>query len=95
MQHIIVLRLPATPTLGLNEPSTYLLVDIRPCRTNLTNTPLNVPCYREYRPAQVVDMTCVQCLVGRIKFLNGGLPTWAIIDRSSELNRAIWADETV
>lgn len=93
LQHIN--RLPAAPRLGLRDTTTYLLADIQPCKTNLNqiSTPSNMPCYREYSPPQVIDMTCVQCLVGRIQFLDDGIPTWAIVDRSTALNHAIWADE--
>lgn len=40
---------------------------------------------------QVIDITCVQCLVGRTPTVTNGRTEYAIIDRSGYLGGAIYA----
>jgi len=46
---------------------------------------LDMHFYRDVGVLDVVDITCLQCLVGRVK--DGA--RWAIIDRSGRLARAV------
>lgn len=40
---------------------------------------------------EITDITCIQCLVGRIRTLDK--KEWAIIDRSGNQARAVFIDE--
>lgn len=46
---------------------------------------------KEKESFDVVDITCVQCLVGRVI---AGKDNWAIIDRSGKLARAMYEEQT-
>lgn len=47
------------------------------------------PFSKEKDSLEVVDITCVQCLVGRVKYRKDN---WAIIDRSGKLARAMYRE---
>lgn len=84
---ILVVTLPSSPILGLTERTQYVLADIYTSKADI-NGPLGMKMYDSISTAQVVDMTCVQCLVGRVKALAmshsaRAKPIWAIIDRMS------------
>lgn len=88
LQHIIVVHLPAAQALHLDAPLTVLLADILTCKTDeiTANRPMDMPVYRQYGHATVVDLTCVQCLVGRVKLTTvNNTAIWAILDRSGSL----------
>lgn len=85
--------IPATPLLSLNEQTQFVLADVETCKANIDG-PLNIRLYKEMENLQVVDMTCIQSLVGRVKTMRDrGQPLWAIVDRNGELDGAIYADE--
>lgn len=92
LTHIIVVTLPAG-VLGLTEQTQFILADVETCRADIQG-PLDIRMYDTMSILQVVDMVCVQCLVGRVKVMKDqGKPIWAIIDRSGELDAAIYAEE--
>lgn len=62
LQIIIVVHIPATMDLGLDETQVLLAV-IQQCVVDATNT-LGWSFYTKMRLMEVVDMTCMQCLVG-------------------------------
>jgi hypothetical protein len=86
LQNILVVHLPATPQLALDSEATLILAGIRQCVVTATNS-MGMLFYAKMGPFEVVDMSCVMCLVGRIQ-TDG---RWAIIDRSSGLQRSYYA----
>jgi hypothetical protein len=78
LQHIFVIGLKASPALGLTEETTLILAAIRACADAKLNVENNVYYYSREGQLDIVDIECVQCLVGRVKDGN----SWAIIDRS-------------
>ncbi|KAJ7801429.1 hypothetical protein B0H14DRAFT_3783311 [Mycena olivaceomarginata] len=84
LQHIFVVTLRAAVELGLEEPETIILAAVTECEITAHND-LDMHYYRREHPVQIVEMTSIQCLVGRIKTTNGH--DWVIIDRSGSLAR--------
>jgi hypothetical protein len=84
LQHIFTVRLPHCRDLGLVTDTTVILAVIRNCKIEAVND-LDMHYYRDMGRLDVVDVTCLQCLVGRVKDNN----RWAIIDRSGNLVRAV------
>jgi hypothetical protein len=85
LEHIFVIKLPATADLKLTEPTTLILVSIRTCDVEAHNS-LDMHFYSKMGRTEVVDITSVQCVVGRVKTRN----SWAILDRSGGLARAYY-----
>ncbi|KAH6909680.1 hypothetical protein BKA70DRAFT_1474827 [Coprinopsis sp. MPI-PUGE-AT-0042] len=80
----------ASTTLGL-KGDTVILAAIRGCvLTNKTIPGLDVHFYANLGALEVVDITTIQALVGRVP---DGSHGWAIIDRSGNLARAIGAED--
>jgi hypothetical protein len=83
IQHIILVRLPATQDLQLNEPETVILASIKNCPIKRSND-LDMHYYQgEDGYTEIVDITSIQCLVGRIFDRDW----WTVIDRSGKLAR--------
>ncbi|KAI0087703.1 hypothetical protein BDY19DRAFT_892356 [Irpex rosettiformis] len=88
LMHVIAVDITAIPS--LNIPSTtFLFAIIRSCKVISRHPKLDIHYYTEFGPLEVVDMTTVQCIVGRV-YDRG---QWAIVDRSGCLNRAIYAED--
>ena len=93
LDHIYVVRIPQTPALDINNEETLILAEVRTCIPRYTND-LGMVYYEKVRSAEVVDMSCIQCLVGRIPIpREQGPQLWAVVDRSGGLSRAIYAEE--
>ena len=75
--------LPAVAELELDEPFKVVVVAIRKVKMSL-KTPLNIPYYSEMGGMEVVDISVIKCLVGRIEDRG----EWAIIDRTAGLAQA-------
>ncbi|KAG6837151.1 hypothetical protein H0H93_013741 [Arthromyces matolae] len=98
LQNIYLVRIPATcfQKLRLESPSETILIlaGIQTCR--LDNTPssllesLDIHFYTTLGGYDVVDITTIQSLVGRVK--SGGRQ-WAIIDRSGTLAQALYTGD--
>jgi hypothetical protein len=88
LENIVVVHLSSTAQLVLDSCSTLILAAIRQCEVNATNS-IGMPFYSKMGRFEVVDMTCVQCLIGRIKTDQ----QWAIIDRSDGLQQSHYAIE--
>jgi hypothetical protein len=67
-------------SLKLHKPVTVFLAAIKRCEIEAFNS-LGVKHYSKLGPLEIVDMACVQCVVGRIR----AGQRWAIIDRSGSL----------
>ncbi|THU85150.1 hypothetical protein K435DRAFT_686143 [Dendrothele bispora CBS 962.96] len=78
LQHIFVVDLPAASELGLEKQTTFILAGIEQ---------FNFSYYSKLAPLEVLDITCIQCLVGRVV---AGPSQWAIIDRSGTLERSYY-----
>ncbi|KAK1220171.1 hypothetical protein PQX77_017074 [Marasmius sp. AFHP31] len=90
LQHIFVVRFPATRALKHYNDETYILAYIHTCEGMTYENGLEMPYYTYLGGREVVDMGCVQCLVGRIKLSDGW---WAIVDRSGEIQRAYYTGD--
>jgi hypothetical protein len=96
LQHIYVIKFRefcAHGRLGVNCPSTIILASIKTC---VLDDPapqverLGIKYYSREGAVHVIDITSVQCVVGRIRDRN----RWAIIDRSGSLAQAFYVDGT-
>ncbi|KAJ7655446.1 hypothetical protein B0H17DRAFT_941344 [Mycena rosella] len=82
------------PELGIDSPTTYILAAIRTCLLAPADPQLldlDIHLYSKCGALDVIDITSIQSLVGRVKTGMGG--EWAIIDRSGSLARAVWAED--
>lgn len=76
---------PETPS----ESNVVLLAAIRTCKLEKDDSrmkDLNIHFYSSMGGLHFIDITTIQCLVGRVK---DGERGWAIIDRNGALSRAI------
>lgn len=79
LNHILILELPSAQTLNLDEPTTVIVAVIREVKATLKN---GIYYYKNIGVEEVVDMSALQCVVGRIRDRD----EWAIIDRSDNVN---------
>ncbi|KAK1216589.1 hypothetical protein PQX77_020781 [Marasmius sp. AFHP31] len=101
LQHLFTLQFNASScsALHLDEASegTLILAVIRSCKVKCEPDSdlqgLDIHSYSNDGALDVVDITTVQCLVGRVKLPDGNDEKWAIIDRSGSLARAIYEEE--
>jgi hypothetical protein len=84
LERVLVVHLKPSPALGLTTRATVFFAVVRNCVVEDTNS-LGMPFYQVLGRLDVVDITCLQCLVGRVK--DGA--RWAILDRSGGLARAL------
>ncbi|KAH9947317.1 hypothetical protein B0H21DRAFT_739809 [Amylocystis lapponica] len=92
LRHLLVMRLLASHQLHLDTPTTLVFAVIKSCTVESSHSVLDIHYYSDEGAFDVVDVTCVQCLVGRVRNGDGG--QWAIVDRSGPLSRAIYANES-
>ena len=93
---IFCFTVPASPALKLQQPETVILAEIRPCKITSKHATLDIHYYKDYSTPLVFDITCIQCLVGRINLAHGlenSSSGWAIIDRSGALAQAIYTED--
>jgi hypothetical protein len=88
LQNIFLINLMPSPALGLGEKTTLILAAIRTCADPRIRAENNIYYYSREGYLEIVDMECVQCLVGRVKDGN----EWAIIDRSEGSVRPTFAN---
>jgi hypothetical protein len=89
LQHTFVVKLQASPALGLQQQTTLILAGIRTCFNPQLIGENDIYYYSREGPLEVVDIECVKCLVGRVKDGN----EWAIVDRSGSCARPVFATE--
>ena len=80
--------------MNLSVPETLILVEIQPCKILSKHNKLDIHYFKAYGTPLIFDVTCVQCLVGRIR-VDGGANEWAIIDRSGNLAQAYYSGEGI
>ena len=74
---------PRRVQLELDEPFKVVVAAIRKVKTS-PKTPLSIPCYSEMGGMEIVDISVINCLVGRIEDRG----EWVIIDRTAGLAQA-------
>jgi hypothetical protein len=88
---LFVVKLPVCAALGLGEPSSLIMAAVRTCKLTARLGDLDIHFYADESQSHVLDIMCLQCVVGRIPY-NSILGTqrsrWAIIDRSGNMARA-------
>ena len=93
LQHIVVVDLPKSHRLRIKKSETIFLAAIQTClEPTATSNGLDLHYYSKMGWIEIVDMNCVQCVVGRVKDLNT-TTGWVIIDRSGSLARAVFSEE--
>jgi len=91
LQHIFVVSLPLDTGLCISEPTVHILASIKTCKVERSNAALDIHYYSKLGGLDILDIMCIQCIVGRISCANN---SWAIIDRSGDLARAFYVPET-
>ena len=89
LQNIFVVGLKASPALKLNKQTNLILAAIRTCSDPQIKSENGMFYYSQEGHLEVVDIGCVQCLVGRVKDGN----EWAIIDCSESSARPTFTAE--
>ncbi|KAF8152496.1 hypothetical protein B0H34DRAFT_784591 [Crassisporium funariophilum] len=64
LKNIFVIRLPVSRDLGIEKPTTLILAAVHSC-TILAHNDLDMHYYKNLGRTEVVDMTSIQCVVGR------------------------------
>ena len=82
----------ASQELNLQHSEVLILAEIQPCKVLSSHDSLDIKFYKNYGTPLVFDITCLQCLVGRIK-VDDNSGNWAIIDRSGTLEQAFYAED--
>ncbi|KAJ3875027.1 hypothetical protein F5051DRAFT_334641 [Lentinula edodes] len=87
LQHIYVVRFTnPCPALQISSPRTLIMAQIKSCKLTDSQVPgLDIHFYHGMGSTHVIDITSLQCVVGRVPCGSGD---WAIIDRSGSLARA-------
>jgi hypothetical protein len=91
LQNIFLLCLDNSAALRLQSCKTIILAAIRNCANTKQHNSLDIHYYTQNGRLEVVDMNCVQCVVGRVQDLQK--KEWAILDRSGDLARAVFNDD--
>ena len=73
LNHIILIELPSTQWLNLDEPTMVIVALIQEVKATLRNS---IYYYKDFGVDEVVDLTTLQCVVGWIQDRD----KWAIID---------------
>ena len=91
---IFCFKVEASNCLRLQQPETVILVEIQPCKVLSQHNSLDIHYYRTYGTPLVFYVTCVQCLVGRVKLdSSNNSGDWAIIDCSRTLAQAYYTED--
>ena len=96
LQHIVGIHFVGPqPELGLKGPRTIMLGVINTCDDSKPDPKLldlNFQFYKKEKEAfSVVDIECIECLVGRVRDVEGR--RWAIVDRTGSLVRDIYIQD--
>ncbi|KAG1790483.1 uncharacterized protein HD556DRAFT_1192531, partial [Suillus plorans] len=85
LQHLFVVNVPANPTIHLDAPLTIFFAALLLCLLTASSAHLDMLDIHFYSTMgtslDIVDIVCIQCLVGRVPLDDNG-QSWAIIDRS-------------
>lgn len=86
LQHIYVVRCPPIPGTSHARVTSMVFAVIRTCKIEESHPALDIHYYSQESTLDVLDITTIQALVGRVHDRG----RWAIIDRSGSLSRAIY-----
>ncbi len=91
LQRILAIDLKPIPTAvpSKTAPSTLVLGVIRTCTIEGDHSVLDIHFYKNLGRVEVVDLTTIQCVVGRVRDRG----RFGIIDRSGTLARPEFVDE--
>ncbi|KAI0707239.1 hypothetical protein C8Q76DRAFT_817548, partial [Earliella scabrosa] len=89
LQHILQFTLSADASCGLLTPTPLVFAVIQACKIEQSDDALDIHYYTRLGSLDYVDITTIQCVVGRIKDRG----RYAIIDRSGTLSRALYIGE--
>ncbi|KAJ4494886.1 hypothetical protein C8J55DRAFT_414995, partial [Lentinula edodes] len=87
LKHILVVGLSAAEELGLLSETTFILAAIERCTIQGTSIS-GAPYYERMGTLEVVDMSVIQCLVGRVMAMDGRQTS--IIDRTNTLQSSYY-----
>lgn len=93
LERLYVVNLNATPQLSLDHATTLIFASIRPCKIEAHHGVLDIHYFSNFSTAALVDVTCIQCVVGTIEIKPPQHPKFAIIDRSGGLARALYMED--
>ncbi|KAL1680192.1 hypothetical protein EV122DRAFT_208322 [Schizophyllum commune] len=79
----------AAAAVGVDSGNEVVIAAIRRCKVETAHARLDIQYYKREGELDFVDVKTVQALVGRIYDID----RWAIIDRSGDLARAVFAEE--
>jgi hypothetical protein len=89
LQNIFVIKLNPSAALKLTKKTTLILAAICACSNPQMKSDNKIYYYSQEGQLEVVDMNCVQCLVGQVKDGN----EWAIVDHSESYAHPIFVDD--
>ena len=89
LQNIFVIGLDPSPALKLFKRTNLTLAAIYSCANPHIEAKNGIYYYLWEGPIEVVDINCVQCLVGHIKNGNG----WVVVDQSDGCVHPVFVDE--
>ncbi|RXW12674.1 hypothetical protein EST38_g13181 [Candolleomyces aberdarensis] len=90
LTHILLLKVPPTPILNVTEATSIAFAVIEECEKPVQHpSGLDIYFYSKTKSAEVVDITTVKALVGRVFWDN----KWAIFDRNGKLEQALFAED--
>ena len=77
----------------ITAPEIVFLAEIQACETEINSTN-GLSYYEKLKGALVVDIACLQCLVGRVQVpQEDSRSVWVILDRSGEEANALCAED--
>src|SRR5882757_3298495 len=88
LQNIFVIKIPASPALKLESETMLILAAVHTCVNPRMKGENNIYYYSRDGHLEVIDMSCVQCLVGQVK--DGS--EWAIINCSDGCARPVFVE---
>lgn len=87
LDHIIVADLNAIPSVG-QSACRLIFGIVRSCIVERSHGSLDIHYYSKEGALEVVDITTIQCLIGRVLDRS----VWATVDRSGSLNRPVYIE---
>ena len=95
LEHVFLIKIcPKPPNNLFKTNEDIILAAIRSCKLDTTPAELkklDIHLYTHQRSLDFTDVTSIQAVVGRVP--HKASSTWAIIDRSGALARAIFSNE--
>jgi hypothetical protein len=89
LNHIFLVMIPATEDLGFEKPEEVIFAGIQTFNV-VGHNKAKMPLIKGESTFDVVDLSCLQCLIGRVP-VGGG--TEAVIDRTGSIQSAILVND--